>query len=118
MGQLTDFLMKDYEQTAVQREVMISPFPFPFVLRSITQEENKELEKSCEKKKFNPKTKQTEVETDRNLYVSRLLRGAELQKHRSAGQIRRNGCRGSGGKTAHPGSVFQSHVCSAGAQRL
>lgn len=73
MGQLTDFLMKDYEQTSVQREVMISPFPFPFVLRSITQEENKELEKSCEKKKFNPKTKQTEVETDRNLYVSRLL---------------------------------------------
>ena len=50
MGQLTDFLMKDYEQTSVQREVMISPFPFPFVLRSITQEENKELEKSCEKK--------------------------------------------------------------------
>ena len=73
MGQLTDFLMRDYEQESVQREVMISPFPFPFVLRSITQEENKELEKSCEKKKFNPKTKQTEVETDRNLYVSRLL---------------------------------------------
>lgn len=73
MGQLTDFLMRDYEQESVQREVMISPFPFPFILRSITQEENKELEKSCEKKKFNPKTKQTEVETDRNLYVSRLL---------------------------------------------
>lgn len=52
MGQLTDFLMKDYEQTSVQREVMISSFPFPFVLRSITQEENKEPEKSCEKKKF------------------------------------------------------------------
>ena len=52
MGQLTDFLMRDYEQESVQREVMISPFPFPFVLRSITQEENKELEKSCEKKKF------------------------------------------------------------------
>ncbi len=73
MGQLTDFLMKDYEQEQVEREVIIAPFPYPFVLRSISQAENKEIEKSCEKKKFNPKTKQADVETDRILYISRLL---------------------------------------------
>ena len=73
MGNLTEFLMKDFEQAAVEKEVNITPFPFPFIVRSIPQAENKELEKSCEKKRFNPKTKQTEVETDRSLYVTRLI---------------------------------------------
>ena len=73
MGNLTEFLMKDFEQAAVSKEVNIKPFPFPFIVRSIPQAENKELEKSCEKKRFNPKTKQTEVETDRSLYVTRLI---------------------------------------------
>lgn len=40
MGKLQEFLM-DAEIGTTQTEVQIAPFPFPFVIRSITEAENK-----------------------------------------------------------------------------
>lgn len=70
---LQEFLMNEYKDEKITTEVMISPFPFPFVVRSLTQAENKEIEKSCTKVSFDKKTRQKQVETDKNLYATRLL---------------------------------------------
>ncbi|MCY9764777.1 hypothetical protein M5X06_28305 [Paenibacillus alvei] len=73
MGKLQEFLMNNEVQTEVQVEVAIKPFPAPFVLRSITEAENKEIRKSCQKANWNKRTHQKEVETDADLYSNRLL---------------------------------------------
>ena len=49
---LQEFLMNEYKDEKITTEVMISPFPYPFVVRSLTQAENKEIEKSCTKVTF------------------------------------------------------------------
>ena len=73
MGKLQDFLMKGMVEVKETVEVNIAPFPHPFIIRGMTQAENKAIEKSCEKVSFNKKTHQRETETDRNLYVTRLI---------------------------------------------
>lgn len=73
MGKLQEFLTKEYDKAPVRDEVMIKPFPFPFVIHSIKQAENKEIENSCKRTTFNKKTHEKEVETDRNLYCTRLI---------------------------------------------
>ena len=89
MGRLQDFLMKNEVNTNVRMEVNIKPFPMPFVLKSITEAENKQIRKSCQKVNFNKKTHQKETETDTDLYSNRLLvaccvdpnfKDADLQK--------------------------------------
>ncbi|GAC41906.1 phage tail assembly chaperone [Paenibacillus popilliae] len=89
MGKLQEFLLQNEIQTEVTVEVNIKPFPVPFVLRSITEAENKEIRKSCQKAKWNKRTHQKEVETDSDLYSNRLLiaccvdpnfKNAELQE--------------------------------------
>lgn len=57
----------------VTTEVAITPFPFPFVVRSITESENKVIRKSCQKITFDKKTRQKQTETDTDLYNSRLV---------------------------------------------
>ena len=73
MSKLQDFLMKNGVQTEVQTEVHIRPFPAPFIIKSITEAENKVLRKSCEKTTFNKKTRQKETNVDHDLYYTRLL---------------------------------------------
>ncbi|MCR8844056.1 hypothetical protein NQ117_10200 [Paenibacillus sp. SC116] len=73
MGKLQDFLMNNDVLAEVQTEVSIKPFPFPFVMKSITEAENKEIRKSCQKATFNKRTHQKDVETDADLYANRLL---------------------------------------------
>ncbi|MFD0588847.1 hypothetical protein ACFQZE_12670 [Paenibacillus sp. GCM10027627] len=73
MGSLQDFLLNNTVETEVQTEVHIKPFPAPFVIRSISEAENKEIRKSCQKVTFNKKTHQKDVETDVDLYSNRLL---------------------------------------------
>lgn len=72
MGKLQDFLM-EAEIGEVQTEVPIAPFPFPFVVRSITEAKNKEIRKTCQKVSFDKKTRQKQIETDTDLYNSRLV---------------------------------------------
>lgn len=72
MGKLQDFLMKE-PVGETTTEVMISPFPFPFVVRSITEGENKAIRRSCQKVSYDKKTHQKQTETDTDLYSSRLV---------------------------------------------
>lgn len=89
MGKLQDYLLEHSLETQVTAELAIKPFPFPFVVKSITEGENKEIRKSCQKTVINKKTHQKETETDTDLYGNRLViaccvepnfKDAELQK--------------------------------------
>ena len=72
MGKLQEFLMEQDIGTT-QTEVQIAPFPFPFIVKSITEAENKAIRKSCQKTDFDKKTRQKRTETDTDLYNSRLV---------------------------------------------
>jgi len=72
MGKLQEFLMEQ-EIGEVQTEVEIAPFPFPFIVRSITEAENKAIRKTCQKVSFDKKTRQKQIDTDTDLYNSRLV---------------------------------------------
>lgn len=72
MGKLQEFLMEQ-EIGEVQTEVEIAPFPFPFIVRSITEAENKAIRKTCQKISFDKKTRQKQIDTDTDLYNSRLV---------------------------------------------
>ncbi len=76
MGKLQDFLMKEEALKAVgpaQAEVRVQGFPFPFLVQSITEAENKTIRKTCQRVSFDKKTHQKEVETDTDLYNARLV---------------------------------------------
>lgn len=70
MGKLQEFLM-DAEIGTTQTEVQIAPFPF--VIRSITEAENKAIRKTCQKVEFDKKTRQKRIDTDTDLYNARLV---------------------------------------------
>lgn len=72
MGKLQEFMM-EAEIGEVTTEVPIAPFPFPFVVKSITEAENKTIRKSCQKISFDKKTRQKQTETDTDLYNARLV---------------------------------------------
>ena len=73
MGKLQDFLMEQDVSVQNQIEVEIAPFPFPFVVKSITEAENKAIRKTCQKISFDKKTRQKQIDTDTDLYNSRLV---------------------------------------------
>ena len=73
MGKLTDFLLEQEVEATVETTVEIKPFPFPFVIRSITEGENKAIRKSCQRVTFDKKTRQRNTETDTDLYNNRLV---------------------------------------------
>nr|DAY79931.1 MAG TPA: tail assembly chaperone protein [Caudoviricetes sp.] len=72
MGRLHDFFM-EAEIAGAQTEVQIKPFPAPFVIKSITEAENKAIRKSCQKITFDKKTRQKTTDTDTDLYNARLV---------------------------------------------
>lgn len=72
MGKLQEFLMGQ-EIGEVTNEVTIAPFPFPFIIRSISEAENKAIRKTCQKIEFDKKTRQKRIDTDTDLYNSRLV---------------------------------------------
>lgn len=72
MGKLQEFLMES-DIHIVKKDVNISPFPFPFAIQSITEEENKAIRKSCQKSSFDKRTRQKQTETDTDMYNNRLI---------------------------------------------
>ena len=72
MGKLQEFLLKQ-EIGEERMEVSIAPFPYPFVIKSITEAENKAIRKGCQKVSFDKKSRQKQTETDVDLYNSRLV---------------------------------------------
>lgn len=73
MGKLQEFLMEQEVEPTTTAEVEIKPFPFPFVIRSITEGENKAIRRSCQKITFDKKTHQKQTEVDKDLYNNRLI---------------------------------------------
>lgn len=73
MGKLQEFLTANKVENAVTTEVDIKPFPFPFVVKTITEAENKVIRKSCQTTEYNKKTHQKEVQTDSQAYLTRLV---------------------------------------------
>ena len=73
MGKLTEFLTKNIVDHNVTDEVNIKGFPHPFVIKAITQEENRLLRKSCTTVQFNKKTHQRENITDTDAYLNKLV---------------------------------------------
>lgn len=73
MGKLQQFLLSNEVEAEAQSEVQIHPFPYPFLIKSITEAENKAIRKSCQKVNFNKRSHQKEVDTDTDLYVNRLV---------------------------------------------
>lgn len=73
MGKLQDFLTANKVENAVTTEVEIKPFPFPFIVKTITEAENKQITKSCQVSEFNKKTHRRETQTDTQAYLSKLV---------------------------------------------
>lgn len=73
MGKLMEFLMQGTAAEPVQAEVAVAGFPHPFVVRSISEAENKALRKTCQKTSFDKKTHQKTTDSDQDLYNNRLV---------------------------------------------
>lgn len=95
MGKLQEFLMKD-DKTGkpVETTVKVAGLPIPFTIHSITEAENKEIRRSCQKVTFDKKTHKRETETDNDLYNTRLViaccsdpnfKDAEFQRAKGVG---------------------------------
>lgn len=89
MSNLKDFLLPPVEE--ITKEVRPSSrFKTPFIIRSVTEEENAELKKANTKAKWNKKMGRTETDIDQNSYVADLmiksitvpdLNAKEMQEH-------------------------------------
>lgn len=73
MGKLQEFLTQNRVENAVTTEVDIKPFPFPFIVKTITEAENKAIQKSCQITEFNKKTHRNESRTDTDAYLTKLV---------------------------------------------
>jgi len=73
MGKLYDFLMEGEAAAQETAEVHIAGFPYPFLIHSITEAENKAIRKTCQKVSFDKRTRQRSTETDQELCLSRLV---------------------------------------------
>lgn len=73
MGKLDEFLQNDFIAEERIQEVEINGFPYPFVIKSITEGENKAIRNTCKKVTFDKKTHQKDTEVDSDLYNNRLI---------------------------------------------
>lgn len=74
MGSLQEFLMGD--EVVIDRNpvaVDIKPFPSPFLIHAITEEENQIIRKSCQSVTFDKRTRQKRVEVDQDAYNKKLV---------------------------------------------
>ncbi len=73
MGKLQEFLMQGQPGGQETVEVSTASLPFPFLVKAITEEENKAIRRSCRKTIMDPKTRQRQEYTDQDLYNTRLV---------------------------------------------
>ena len=91
MGKLQEFLMENKRDMDETAEIKVTGFPFPFVVKPITLEQNEALSKMSTKVTFDKKTHQRSEHLDQSMYMKRLVsaccvdpnfRDAELQATR------------------------------------
>ena len=73
MSKLQDFLMANDHTGDELVEVTTATLPEPFLVRAITEGENKAIRKSCKKTIIDPKTRQRQEYTDQDLYNNKLV---------------------------------------------
>ena len=73
MGKLQDFLMSRADIGDELVEVRTATLPDPFLVRAITEGENKAIRKSCKKVIIDQKTRQRQEYTDQDLYNNKLV---------------------------------------------
>ena len=73
MSKLQEFLMVGDRNIDELVEVRTSTLPEPFLVRAITEAENKAIRKSCKKTIIDPKTRQRQEYTDADLYNNKLV---------------------------------------------
>ena len=73
MGKLQDFLMSRADIGEELVEVRTSALDEPFLVRAITEGENKAIRKSCKKVIIDQKTRQRQEYTDQDLYNNKLV---------------------------------------------
>ena len=73
MGKLQDFLMSRADIGEELVEVRTATLPDPFLVRAITEGENKAIRKSCKKVIIDQKTRQRQEYTDQDLYNNKLV---------------------------------------------
>lgn len=73
MGRLQEFLLGASEAGEATVEVFLSGIPYPFIVKSITEKENKTLRKTCETITFDKRTHKKTVELDQDLYNNKLV---------------------------------------------
>ena len=118
MGKLQDFLMEAQIGTT-QTEVQIAPFPYPFIVKSITEAENKAILSEGRVRQEDP------PEADRHRHRplqrppgGRLLRRTQLQGRRTSREIRRSRSRRPDQPDPEPRPVHRSSSGRPGDQRL
>ncbi|WP_125764424.1 phage tail assembly chaperone [Companilactobacillus hulinensis] len=86
---VSDFLMENVEQQVETKEISFKGFKSPFVIKSITAEENSALQKQATRRIKDKQTRQITTTTDQDKYIDLLicasvvtpdLTNAELQK--------------------------------------
>jgi len=74
VSKLEEFLMQNELNTEETMEVKVSDrFPLPFKIRAISEAENKAIKKSCQTITFDKRTHQKVVDTNYDLYLTRLV---------------------------------------------
>lgn len=74
MSKLEEFLMQNVLNTEETMEVKVSErIPLPFKIRAISEAENKAIKKSCQTVTFDKRTHQKVIDTNYDLYLTRLV---------------------------------------------
>lgn len=74
MSKLEEFLMQNELNTEETMEVKVSErIPLPFKIRAISEAENKAIKKSCQTITFDKRTHQKVIDTNYDLYLTRLV---------------------------------------------
>lgn len=74
MSKLEEFLMQNELNTEETMEVKVSErIPLPFKIRAISEAENKAIKKSCQTVTFDKRTHQKVIDTNYDLYLTRLV---------------------------------------------
>jgi len=74
VSKLEEFLMQNELNTEETMEVKVSErIPLPFKIRAISEAENKAIKKSCQTVTFDKRTHQKVIDTNYDLYLTRLV---------------------------------------------
>lgn len=79
MTSVNDFLMENVNSEPELREVAFKRFKAPFKIKSLTAEENSQLQKNATRKIRDKRTRQITTEVDQDKYVDLLIEASVVE---------------------------------------